>query len=93
MATFGKTYCWKGRLLGGKYGPVPPNGIDYLLKLPAEKKYLLMCMEADPLKCHRYLDLGLRLLERGLNITHIVQTMNGWQLWTTSELKGEPLWT
>jgi len=66
-------YIWKGRCLGGKPGPATEGGIDWL-----EKKHkkgctlLIMCMETDPLKCHRYSDIGIRLLERGIDVAHIL---------------------
>jgi uncharacterized protein (DUF488 family) len=86
---FGKRYCWKGRLLGGKHGPVTEEGIEYLVGLPSEKRFLLMCMEANPRDCHRFQDIGLRLLERGIDITH-VDGIFGLKR-KTSELKGEGL--
>jgi uncharacterized protein (DUF488 family) len=88
-AAFGKRYCWKGWLLGGKAGPVTEEGIEYLVGLAAEKRYLLMCMEADPRDCHRFQDIGLRLLERGIDSTHIIISAEGWSTRTTTELKGD----
>jgi len=65
---------------------VTEEGVEYRLGLPAEKRYHLMCMEADPRDCHRFQDIGLRLLERGNDITH-VEGMFGLKT-TTSKLKG-----
>jgi uncharacterized protein (DUF488 family) len=72
--TLGKHYTWKGEILGGKHGPATEAGIDWL-----EKKHkrgctlLIMCMEAHPQDCHRFTDIGMRLLERGINTVHIVR--------------------
>ena len=80
-----KVYIWKGDILGGKFGPVQEAGIDYLLRLDKEGKQILMCLENDPRDCHRYQDIGVRLLEHGIDVVHLHDGIEE----TTSEiLKG-----
>jgi uncharacterized protein (DUF488 family) len=85
--SLGKRYAWKGEILGGKHGPATEAGIDWL-----EKKHkkscilLLMCMEDDPLKCHRLTDIGVRLLERGIDVAHILA--DGLEITTEAFVKG-----
>lgn len=55
---FGKRYCWKGKLLGGKFGPVSPGGIDYLCSLSGKKSYLLLCLGANPNQPRKQFDQG-----------------------------------
>jgi uncharacterized protein (DUF488 family) len=86
-AALGPRYCWKGYMLGGKTGPLKEEGIEYLANLPADRNYLLMCMEADPRDCHRFQDIGLRLLARGIDITHVEGIFG--LMRKTSDLKGE----
>jgi uncharacterized protein (DUF488 family) len=63
IRAFGRRYTWKGDVLGGKYGPAKEEGIDWLVVEHGEgKTLLLMCVEWDPRKCHRLLDIGARLL-------------------------------
>lgn len=64
-------YVWKGDILGGKYGPAQEIGIDYLRLLDREGKQVLMCLENDPRDCHRYQDIGIRLLEYGIDVVHL----------------------
>ncbi len=66
-----EVYVWKGDILGGKFGPALDIGIDYLLQLDKEGKQILMCVENDPRDCHRYQDIGVRLLEHGIDVVHL----------------------
>lgn len=67
-------YLWKGDALGGKPGPATPEGIAWLLdQEKAKRALLLMCVERDPLQCHRFQDIGRRLLAQGLDIMHLTQ--------------------
>lgn len=78
-------YIWKGDILGGKFGPAKQEGIDFLVKLNAEAKQVLMCLENDPRDCHRYQDIGVRLLKHGIDVIHLHDGIEE----TTSEiLKG-----
>lgn len=66
-----EVYVWKGDILGGKYGPAQEAGIDFLRRLDREGRQVLMCMENDPRDCHRYQDIGVRLLEHGIDVVHL----------------------
>ena len=59
-------------------------------RTPPGKTYLLMCMEKDPRQCHRFYDMGSRLLDRGIDIAHLVERRR-LGLRTTSELKRQTL--
>jgi uncharacterized protein (DUF488 family) len=77
----GDKYIWKGDSLGGFCGPVPQEAIDWLAHLKG--RVLIMCMEHDPLKCHRYQDIARRLLrDHAIDVIHIVDD----QEYPTSEL-------
>lgn len=80
-----EVYIWKGDILGGKFGPVQEAGIDYLLRLDKEGKQILMCLENDPRDCHRYEDIGVRLLEHGIDVVHL---HDGIEETTSDILKG-----
>jgi hypothetical protein len=70
--TFPGVYPWKGDILGGKEGPATERGIEYLLgKERKGCRLLLLCVEQDPLTCHRYYDISLRLLGRGVDAIHL----------------------
>ena len=67
----GEWYLWKGDILGGKYGPASEEGILWLIELPPWPGFLLMCVEYDPRKCHRYYDISKRLLHAGIDVIHL----------------------
>jgi ATP-dependent DNA helicase RecQ len=67
-AAFGPRYFWKGDVLGG-LGVIQDDAVDWLAH--QDGALLLMCMEADPRDCHRYYKLGVRLLARGVDCTHL----------------------
>ena len=46
-------------------------GIEEVLRLAADKRVVLFCAEADPMKCHRWLLVGKSLVSRGVSIIHI----------------------
>lgn len=53
----GSRYIWKGNCLGGKSGHRQPRYaacLEWLAKISQERQICVMCMEADPTKCHRY---------------------------------------
>jgi hypothetical protein len=82
--TFPGSYLWKGDMLGGKEGPATERGIEYLLNKERKGcRLLLLCVEQDPLTCHRYYDIGHRLLERGVDAIHLT----GGVVFSTSELR------
>lgn len=85
---FKNQYAWWGNTLGGFCGPVSDDAVRYLVNLAAkiDGNVLLMCMEDDPRKCHRYYDISKRLLlNYNMNAIHIV----GASQWTTTQLNKE----
>ena len=77
----GERYQWKGDILGGRYGAVKPLGLQYLVNLDGRgSRGILLCMEADPVTCHRYYDISVRLLTQGIDVIHLPDAV------TTSEL-------
>ena len=85
-------YLWKGDVLGGKEGPAKEEGITWLvLKEEEGVSILLLCVESDPRKCHRYYDIAVRLLERGIEAFHLWRPRSGAPLQevTTTELNKE----
>ena len=74
-ATAGFGYRWMGRMLGGK---PPPDaiqlaaGLDELIGLCASSHVVLLCAEADPLRCHRDQLLAPALAQRGWEVVHIL---------------------
>ena len=70
---FGPRYRWMGKCLGGKPGPATEEGIEWLItEHRSGRTLLLMCVEADPRNCHRLLDIGARLLPRGIDAIHLL---------------------
>jgi uncharacterized protein (DUF488 family) len=49
-------------------------GIDRLLALAAERPLAFMCAEADYKSCHRYWLITRTLLERGIEVQHILHS-------------------
>ena len=69
----GIKYLWRGRTLGG-FSKISEGDIISLIQFCKGKKACLMCMEADPLKCHRHYELAERLKEYGgVRVTHIIK--------------------
>jgi len=70
---FGAKYRWMGATLGGKPGPATEEGIEWLItEHRSGRTLLLMCVEQDPRNCHRLLDIGARLLARGVDAIHLL---------------------
>lgn len=84
---FGPRYEWKGDILGGKTGPALEAGIEYLVKQNGQKSNILLCVENDPKRCHRFYDISIRLLEKGIEVIHIYDS----QTVSTTELRKEAL--
>ena len=81
-------YIWKGDILGGKFGLVLETGIDFLRQLDKEgRQVVLMCLENNPRDCHRYQDIGIRLLKYGIDVIHIHDGIEE----TTSQIVKEKL--
>ena len=70
---FGPRYRWMGATLGGKPGPATEEGIEWLIaEHRSGRTLLLMCVEMDPRHCHRLIDIGARLLARGIDAIHLL---------------------
>jgi ATP-dependent DNA helicase RecQ len=85
------TYLWSGEILGGKHGPALAQGIDFLSSLALRDHYgvLLLCMEHDPRRCHRFYDIGVRLFKQyGIDALHF---MGAEEFLTSELLKGDLL--
>lgn len=68
----GIAYWWMGKQLGG-FGEIKEVEIERLAGYVAHenKTICLMCMEADPDKCHRKTDIARRLKAYGVVATHL----------------------
>lgn len=49
-------------------------GLARLKEEAARRRLAVMCSEADPLECHRFLLVGRALAEAGLDVAHILRT-------------------
>jgi uncharacterized protein (DUF488 family) len=76
----GPVYEWRGDMLGGKGDAISGDAIAWLAS--QQDRLALLCMEDDPCGCHRYWLIARRLLELGVECTHI----HGEREYTTSEL-------
>jgi ATP-dependent DNA helicase RecQ len=63
-------YLWKGDILGG-FAPIEEEAIEWLADYGCERSVCIMCMEADPDKCHRKMEIGRRLEAYGVSVEHI----------------------
>jgi len=71
-ARFHDRYLWRGNQLGGLPGPATEEGIAFLTREESAGNILiLMCLENNPRNCHRYQDIGVRLLKSGIDVVHI----------------------
>ena len=66
----GIDYLWKGDILGG-FAPIEEDAIEWLADFGRERTVCIMCMEADPEKCHRKKEIGLRIEAYGVILEHI----------------------
>ena len=66
----GIDYLWKGDILGG-FAPIEEEAIKWLADFCRERIVCIMCMEADPERCHRKTKIGRRLKEREVSVDHI----------------------
>ena len=48
------------------------DGLRYLIRNADERRIAIMCTEKDPLDCHRTLLVARALVERGINVEHIL---------------------
>lgn len=63
-------YRWMGDRLGG-FGEITDQAIADLAALAQSSRVLLMCMERDPLQCHRQYELAARLQNHGFKAIHL----------------------
>jgi len=69
----GDRYLWKSDILGGLHGPVPEEGIAFLVTIRRTETVLVMCMETGPRSCHRFYDIATRLHQgHGFDAIHLV---------------------
>ena len=69
----GKRYEWMGDTLGGLGPPITERALDRLAGFADGKTICIMCSEGDPRACHRHSVIGMRLLERGILVHHILR--------------------
>jgi ATP-dependent DNA helicase RecQ len=66
----GIDYLWKGDILGG-FAAIEEEAIKWLADFARERTVCIMCMEADPEKCHRKIEIGRRLEGYEVGVDHI----------------------
>ena len=66
----GIDYLWKGYILGG-FAPIEEEAIKWLADFGRERTVCIICMEADPEKCHRKMEIGRRLEGYRAFVNHI----------------------
>ncbi len=72
-AEFSKTgisYKWAGKTLGG-FSRIDESHIKRLADWQKVRVACLMCMEADPMACHRHIVIAKRLKKYGISASHI----------------------
>ena len=67
----GISYRWMGQTLGG-FSEISESAIKNLAELQKGKTICLMCMEADPDKCHRKTEIAMRLDRYHTPVEHII---------------------
>lgn len=84
-------YLWKGGDLGG-LGEITDNNLTWLKQFQSDKVACVMCMESDPIKCHRYYEIGKRLNRLDVVVKHIkVVTTPRLKFWIMGEEGQETL--
>ena len=63
-------YIWAGKTLGG-FSEINEDDIKKLAEWQKGKIACLMCMEADPDRCHRKNEIARRLKKYGVSVNHI----------------------
>jgi uncharacterized protein (DUF488 family) len=82
----GIAYIFLGNELGGRpkdggifdyevmaASPLFAEGISQVEEIAPRTRLALMCSEHEPLTCHRCLLVGRRLVERGVEVAHILR--------------------
>jgi len=67
----GIQYMWAGKTLGG-FSEIDEADIRKLASWKKERIACLMCMEADPDRCHRKNEIARRLKNYGVSVDHIL---------------------
>ena len=67
----GIQYKWAGQTLGG-FSEIDEVDIKKLASWQKDKAACLMCMEADPDRCHRKNEIAKRLKKYGVQVDHII---------------------
>jgi len=67
---FGSVYRFSGSTLGG-FARIEEQAVADLASLAQQKRLLLLCMEEDPLTCHRHYEIAVRLHAYGITVTHL----------------------
>ena len=67
----GIEYRWVGNCLGG-FSEIKEETIKALAAWSSDWTGCLLCMEADPDKCHRKTEIAFRLEKYGIAVDHIV---------------------
>lgn len=70
LPVVGIEYSWTGITLGG-FSKIDEDDIKKLAKWQKGKIACLMCMEADPDRCHRNNEIARRLKKYGVQVNHI----------------------
>jgi len=70
LPAIGIKYNWVGKTLGG-FSKIDEEDIKRLAAWQKGKVACLMCMEADPDRCHRKTDIAKRLKTYGVSVDHI----------------------
>ncbi len=71
LAKSGICYLWRGKTLGG-FAPIGERAIADLVLLQTGRAICLMCLEADPVRCHRKYEIARRLKRYGVAVDHII---------------------
>jgi uncharacterized protein (DUF488 family) len=66
----GIDYIWAGKTLGG-FSEINEEDIKKLAGWQKGKIVCLVCMEADPDRCHRKNEIARRLKKYGVSVNHI----------------------
>jgi len=72
MELSGLKYQWVGANLGG-FAEIEESAIRDLAEKQKDRAICIMCMEADPMKCHRETEIGKRIREYGVKVHHITK--------------------
>ena len=70
LPSAGIDYLWKGDILGG-FAPIEEDAIRWLADFGRERTVCIMCMEANPEKCHRKTEIARRIEAYGVSVEHI----------------------